>query len=437
MRDTKLSVIARRSGGQTPLPVARVPLALTLSMSLAAFARLERGRLSEEMGDAWDVFFEDPWVYVHRSVTGVCRYAALIARGDGAHDVVSAWLNGDPSQDPRTASTALPSLTAHANELMAILLLAAGNTADESAYAVQPAVRTAVTPFGAPDAPLAAALERARRMAESIDAGPNDARLLLGAICGDVVGSSYEALGEPCFDAPLFTPNSRPTDDTILTCAVAEAVLLDGPFAPSLRRWALRHLMAGYGQGFEAWMHDPTAGPYGSSGNGSAMRVSAIGLAGWSLERTLDVATRSAECTHNHPEGIQGARAVAAAVWLARQQVSRTEIRSRVAELSGYALDRSLDRIRPDYGWSASCRDSVPEAITCFLEADDYEHALRNVLSLGGDTDTQCAIAGAIAAAYWGGVPRAIADEAVRRLPVDVMDAVNHVAFAQANTAFA
>jgi len=158
------------------------------------------------------------------------------------------------------------------------------------------------------------------------------------------------------------------------------------------------------------------------------MRVSAVGLAGWTLERTLEVAKQSADCTHNHPEGVQGAQAVALAVWLARQQVSKEEIRRRVAEVTGYDLSRSLQQIRPEYGWSASCRDSVPEAITCFLEADDYEHAVRNVLSLGGDADTMGAMAGAIAAAFWGGVPRGIADECVRRLPVDVMDAVNHFA---------
>jgi ADP-ribosylglycohydrolase len=196
-----------------------------------------------------------------------------------------------------------------------------------------------------------------------------------------------------------------------------------------MRRWGKRHLMAGYGQGFERWIHDDTMGPYGSSGNGSAMRVAAIGLSGGSREEVLELARKSAECTHNHPDGIMGAQAIALAVWLALQGTDKTTIRQEITALSGYNLNRSLDTIRPTYGWSASCVDSVPESILCFLEANNYEEAIRNAISLGGDADTMAAMAGAIAAAFWGGVPIDIAQRVESLLSLDILDTINNFSF--------
>jgi ADP-ribosylglycohydrolase len=159
------------------------------------------------------------------------------------------------------------------------------------------------------------------------------------------------------------------------------------------------------------------------------MRVAAIGLSGKSREEVLELARKSAEGTHNHPDGIMGAQAIALAVWLALQGTDKTTIRQEITSLSGYNLNRSLDTIRPTYGWSASCVDSVPESILCFLEADNYEEAIRNAISLGGDTDTMAAMAGAIAAAYWGGVPADITRRVESLLSLDILDTVNQFSF--------
>jgi ADP-ribosylglycohydrolase len=253
-----------------------------------------------------------------------------------------------------------------------------------------------------------------------------DTRRLLGAIAGDVIGSTYESLGEKKFDLPLFTEWSKFTDDTVMSCAIADAVLIEEPYEQAMRRWGKRYPMAGYGQGFERWIFDDTMQGYGSSGNGSAMRVDAIGLSCKTIEDVLLMAKESAECTHNHPEGIQGAQAVALAVWLARNNAARSEIRSEITTRIGYNLSRTLNDIRPGYGWSASCKDSVPESILCFLEAENYEHAIRNAISLGGDADTMAAMSGAIAAAYWGGVPVEIAEKVIPLLSVDILDTLNH-----------
>ena len=168
---------------------------------------------------------------------------------------------------------------------------------------------------------------------------------------------------------------------------------------------------AGYGGNFHAWLFDPEPRPYNSWGNGSAMRVSAIGFAYDTAEAVLVEAARSAQCTHNHPEGIKGAQAIALGVFLARQGETRAAIGEAIAERFGYDLDRRLADIRPDYRFDVSCQGSVPEAILCFLESKDWESAVRNAVSLGGDADTQACMAGGIAEAFYGPVPEAVYDQ--------------------------
>ena len=175
--------------------------------------------------------------------------------------------------------------------------------------------------------------------------------------------------------------------------------------------------MGGYGARFDKWLHEKNPKPYNSWGNGSAMRVSPVGWAFDTLEETLVAARRSAEVTHNHPEGIKGAQATAACVFLARTGKSKQEIKKYVEEMFGYNLSRTCNEIRPTYSYDISCQGTVPEAIIAFLESTDYESAIRLTISLRGDADTMGAITGGIAEAYYGGVPAFIKEEVLKRLP--------------------
>jgi ADP-ribosylglycohydrolase len=246
---------------------------------------------------------------------------------------------------------------------------------------------------------------------------------MLGAIAGDVIGSVYERIEmkDPAFE-PLFDPAARPTDDTVLTCAVAEWVLRGAgdDLVDRLHDWFAQFPHAGYGGTFIKWAAHRLREPYYSWGNGSAMRVSPVGFAFDTLEETLEQARRSAEVTHNHPHGIAGAKAVAGCVFLARTGHSKDEIRDFAGKRFGYDLSRSLDAIRPNYCFDVSCQGCVPEAIIAFLESTGWEDAVRKAISLGGDSDTIAAIAGGIAGPFYGGVPGDIRAEVEARVPPPV-----------------
>lgn len=257
----------------------------------------------------------------------------------------------------------------------------------------------------------------------------NDSRILLGAIAGDIIGSVYEFNSIKTTDFPLFSPSSRFTDDTVMTVANADW-LLTGSTSGNIRGdmtedslplimqdYGNRYANAGYGGMFARWLSERDPQPYHSYGNGSAMRVSPVGWAFGTLEETLEAAKRSAEITHNHPEGIKGAQATAASIYLARTGKSKAEIKEYIQTAFGYHLNRTCDEIRPRYRFDATCQGSVPESIIAFLESTDYESAVRLAVSLGGDTDTMGAIAGSIAEAYYNGVPEHIRKEVIKRLP--------------------
>ncbi|MEO1435014.1 MAG: ADP-ribosylglycohydrolase family protein [Bacteroidota bacterium] len=249
---------------------------------------------------------------------------------------------------------------------------------------------------------------------------------MLGAIAGDIIGSRFERNNLKSKDFELFDPSCRFTDDTVLTIAIADAILNDISYETCVRQYAIKHPFAGYGGTFKKWMFGLMAGPYNSWGNGSAMRVSPIGFAYDAVEGVLEEAKRSAEITHNHPEGVKGAQAVALAIWLARQGRSKREIKTDLEARFDYDLSRTLDAIRPDYQFDVSCQGSVPEAIIAFLESTDLEDAIRNAISIGGDSDTIACIAGGIAEAFYGTVPETIRAQVRSRLPepfLQVMDA--------------
>lgn len=253
---------------------------------------------------------------------------------------------------------------------------------------------------------------------------------MLGAIIGDIVGSYYEFNSIKTTEFELFGPSGRYTDDSVMTMAVAEWLLDD----PSHSHQVLEEKMvkfgnldphAGYGGMFSEWLFFPEAisldgkrKPYKSFGNGSAMRVSAVGWMFDTLEETERVAEISASITHNHPEGIKGAQATAAAIFMARNGASKEEIRSYVSKRFKYDLNRTCNQIRPCYNFEVTCQKSVPEAIIAFLDSSGYENTIRLAVSLGGDSDTQACIAGGIAEAFYG-LPDELVVEAAKRIPPD------------------
>lgn len=255
--------------------------------------------------------------------------------------------------------------------------------------------------------------------------------MLMGAILGDIAGSIYEFDPHKATDINLQDKRMDYTDDTIMTIAVADWILNDkrhtmNGLVERMQQWGRRypHPMGAYGNMFSQWLRSDNPMPYNSWGNGSAMRVSAVGFAFDTLEETMNVAKKCAEVTHNHPEGIKGAQATAAAIFMARTGSPKEVIRRYITDTFGYNLDRSCDDIRPTYWFDGSCQGTVPESIIAFLDSKDYEDALRLCISLGGDADTMGAITGAIAGAYYNKMPYALYEFGMEKLPKDIQNVV-------------
>ncbi|MBP5605985.1 MAG: ADP-ribosylglycohydrolase family protein, partial [Ruminiclostridium sp.] len=253
---------------------------------------------------------------------------------------------------------------------------------------------------------------------------------MYGAIMGDMIGAPYELdRGNKTKEFPLFSDSSHFTDDSVMTIAVAEALLdckdgtddeIRAAVVKSMRKWGKKYPDAGYGCMFYKWLREKDPKPYGSFGNGSAMRVSSAGWLFGTLERTREVARLTAEVTHDHPEGIKGAEAAASAIFLARSGSGKDEIREYIIREFGYDLSRTCDEIRPGYHHVETCQQTLPEAVTAFLEGGDYEDVIRTAVSLGGDCDTLTCIAGSIAEAFYG-IPEEMIAECRSRLPEDML----------------
>ena len=252
---------------------------------------------------------------------------------------------------------------------------------------------------------------------------------MLGAIIGDIIGSPYEFKPHKSVEFPLITDKSYFTDDSVMTCALAQALMNVMPKRGSIpsvkvfqaeavkcmRTFGLKYPNAGYGIRFMDWIDSENPKPYNSFGNGSAMRVAPVAWAFDYIEDVERFAEASATVSHDNPEGIRGAKATAAAIFLARSGKEKFAIKEYVSQKYYYDLTRSLDDIRPYYDFDETCQGSVPEAITAYLEASDFESAVRNAVSLGGDADTQADIAGAIAEGSWG-IPRILSEVCLQLL---------------------
>jgi ADP-ribosylglycohydrolase len=247
---------------------------------------------------------------------------------------------------------------------------------------------------------------------------------MLGAIIGDIVGSVHEWTRTKTKEFPLFVPESTFTDDSVLTVAVAEWILTRGDLTNLFHDYYDAYPGRGYGSMFHTWAGEKTRAPYNSFGNGSAMRVSPVGFAFGKLDQVLDWSRRCAAVTHNHPEGIRGAQATAAAVFHARRGLERNEIRRLLESEFHYDLSTPLDEIRMTYEFDETCPGTVPQALRAFLESTGYEDAIRNAISLGGDADTLACITGSVAEAYYG-IPKEIAQQGTERLDprlVEILD---------------
>ena len=244
---------------------------------------------------------------------------------------------------------------------------------------------------------------------------------MLGAITGDIIGSWYEFRNYKAKNfEPLFHTGAKFTDDTVCTVAIADALVNGLDPATTLQRWGREYWSnGGWGQRFNLWLAEDDPKPYNSWGNGSAMRVGPAGLLATSITHAIELATQVTVITHNHPEGLKAAQATAVAIWLARQRTGSEEIRQKLTERFGYRLDMMVDEIRPGYKFTEASQDSVPQALVCALEATDFEDAMRNAVSIGGDSDTIAAIAGSVAEARFG-IPEEIAAKTWSYLPRDM-----------------
>ena len=260
---------------------------------------------------------------------------------------------------------------------------------------------------------------------------------MIGAILGDMIGAPFEFdMGNKSKTFRLFGRRSFFTDDSVMTIAVAEALMdtigkdeeeIKAALIASMRKWGGRYPDAGYGWMFAQWLRSEYPEPYGRYGNGSAMRVSSAGWLFDTLEETRRVARLTAEVTHNHPEGVKGAEATASAIFLARNGSGKEEIKAYIGAEFGYDLSRTCDEIRPGYHHVETCQETVPEAVTAFMEGADFEDVIRTAVSLGGDCDTVACIAGGMAEAFYG-VPDALAAEGRRRLPADMLAVLDRFA---------
>ncbi len=248
---------------------------------------------------------------------------------------------------------------------------------------------------------------------------------MIGAIAGDIIGSAFEWRNVKTKDFQLFSASSMFTDDTVLTVAIADCILNGKDYARTLKEYGRRFPHAGYGGMFLRWLQTDSLQPYNSYGNGSAMRVSPIGFAFSTLTDVLREAEKSAAATHNHPEGIKGAQAIASAIFLARKNATKKEIRDYITAHFGYQLNQTLDEIRPSYQFDETCQGSVPQAIIAFLESNDYEDAIRNAISIGGDSDTIACMTGGIAQAYYQSIPDSIVERVKSLLEPELLRIVD------------
>ncbi|GBU26920.1 ADP-ribosylglycohydrolase family protein [Treponema sp. R8-4-B8] len=251
-------------------------------------------------------------------------------------------------------------------------------------------------------------------------------KFIIGAVAGDIIGSVYEWNNIKSIDFDLFCQKSNFTDDSVLTIATMDAINNNKNYTEVYQAFGRKYPNRGYGGTFHSWIYSKNPEPYNSWGNGSAMRVSPVGWYGDSIGEVMNEAKKSAEVTHNHPEGIKGAQATAVAIYMARTGKKKDDIKNFIIDTFDYNLERKIDDIRPGYKFNESCQGTVPEAIIAFLESTDFENAIRLAISIGGDSDTIACITGGIAEAYYQKIPDNIVENVLRILPKELLKIIEN-----------
>jgi ADP-ribosylglycohydrolase len=399
---------AKKSNWKTrDAPEKRESLGYDSVFTDADAKRLRLGLIPQAMEDKWFVYFENGWLFLHRSWTGSLIYWLRLEEGPGEVRVVESWVNRDAEQYRETDIVY--------DRLLLDFLLRRMLLGQNTAFPVRLADNASYS-LGVYQHNIVGRAYPERTVFES-----SVNVKMLGAIPGDIVGSVFEGRKQwmlernPHFD-PLFARNAKFTDDTVLTIAITDYILNSRDLVDTLKAYANTYPKAGYGKSFKKWACGDAKGPYSSYGNGGAMRVSPIAYAYKTLDEVLYHAKLTASVTHNHSEGIKGAQAIAAAIFLARTGATKSDICHYISGQFNYRLDDKIENIRWTYTFDSSSQGTVPQAIIAALESTDYENAIRLAVSLGGDCDTIASMAGAVAAALYGGVPEWIAKQAVDKL---------------------
>lgn len=390
-----------------------------LQFSPDQFKKLKLGLESEQMEDKWLIYFEDGWLHFCRSWTGYEIYKATLQEEIGEYVIKEFWAERNPEKWANNNDDQ--------DRNIFYLLIAWGLLGiDVRGFYSDQHVKTEMDSvqtwslfgrmFFTPDLYPNDKPENAAKME-----GSNKRQLILGAIIGDIIGSVYEFHNVKSTDFEMFGAGTDFTDDSVLTFATMDSILIGIDYTTAYQTYGRKYPNRGYGGYFKSWIRSDNPKPYNSYGNGSAMRVSPVGWAYNTMEEVLHQAKRSAEVTHNHPEGIKGAQTIAAAVFLARTGSSKAYIKQYIQDTFGYDLERRIDDIRPVYRFNETCQETVPEAIIAFLESNDYESAIRLAISIGGDSDTVACITGGIAEAYYGQISEWMVEKALGLLPAEII----------------
>jgi ADP-ribosyl-[dinitrogen reductase] hydrolase len=392
---------------------------ILLKFTPEQYEKLKRGLEPEQMEDKWLIYYEHGWLHFCRSWTRFEIYKAKLVKDQDEYVMKEFWVERNPKKWANRSDD-------HDRNILYLLVAwgllgidVRGFYSEQQIKAQMDSVNT-WSIFGrmyfTPDL-----FENDKSSSSTKKEGSSKQQLILGAIIGDIIGSVYEWHNVKTTDFELFSERTDFTDDSVMTIATMDGILNGIDYTTAYQTYGRKFPHRGYGGFFNSWIHSDDPQPYNSFGNGSAMRVSPVGWAYDTLDEVLYQAKRSAEVTHNHPEGIKGAQANAAAVFLARTGSSKADIRKYIQDTFGYDLERSIDDIRPVYKFNETCQKTVPEAIIAFLESKDYESAIRLAVSIGGDSDTVACITGGIAEAFYKEIPDWIVDKALGLLPEDVV----------------
>jgi len=392
---------------------------ILLQFTAEQYEKLKCGLEPEQMEDKWLIYYEDGWLHFCRSWTRFEIYKATLEKDKDEYVIKEFWVERNPEKWANNDDE-------HDRNILYLLvgwgllgIDVRGFYSDQQINEQTDTVNT-WSLFGrmyfTPDL-----FENDKSSSTAKTEESNKRQLILGAIIGDIIGSVFEWHNVKTTDFELFCERTDFTDDSVLTFATMDSLLNDIDYTTAYQTYGRNFPHRGYGGYFNSWIRSNDPKPYNSFGNGSAMRVSPIGWAYDSLKEVLLQAKRSAEVSHNHPEGIKGAQATAAAVFLARTGSSKVDIKQYIQETFGYDLERRIDDIRPVYKFNETCQETVPEAIIAFLESENYESAIRQAISIGGDSDTVACITGGIAEAFYKEIPEWIVDRALRLLPADII----------------